>query len=79
MQASATPSTVVAAETIALLNSQRANGCWEKRSVKLAAERWSGQGITARSRSSQLGSGGRWTMASCCWPEKAMLDTHSTG
>ena len=79
MQARKTPSSVVKIATSALLSIQRANGWSLITEVKFETESFSGQGTTARSRSPAVGVGGRSAMARLCLPEKAMLNTQSTG
>ena len=79
MQARKTPSTVVKIATRALLRIQRANGWSVITETKFEAETFSGQGITARSRSMARGFAGRSAMARLCLPENAMLKTQKTG
>ena len=79
MQARKTPTSVVAAATMALLSIQRPNGWSIHTEVKFDAEKAAGQGTTDRSRSRRLGSGGRSTIARLCLPENATVKTHRIG
>src|SRR5512147_391545 len=79
VQARKTPRIVVAAATTTLFPSQRANGWSVMTETKFEKDQWSGHGATARSRSSQVGSGGRSAMARACPPENAIETTQRIG
>ncbi len=79
MQARKTPTIVVAAATIALFRSQRANGCCVITEVKFAIEIVVGHGTSVRSRSRTVGFAGRSTNIRLCCPENAMVRTQRIG
>ena len=70
---------VVATAMMALLSSQRANGCSVKTATKLETVRCAGHGVIARSRSSSVGLAGMLAIARLYCPENAMVNTHSSG
>src|SRR4051812_28949373 len=74
-----TPTTVVAAETIALLSTQRANGWSFSTDTKFRVETSAGHGVIARSRSTAVGFDGRLTIARLCLPENATVITQRIG
>jgi len=74
-----TPRMVVAAATMTLLSSQRANGWSANREWKLETDRCAGQGMMARSRVRNPAPAGTSTIARLCPPDRATVSTQRIG
>jgi hypothetical protein len=79
VQARKTPRKVVSAATRMLLSIQRPNGWSANSDRKLASDRCSGQGTTARSRSRKPAFDGTLVIARLWPPENAMVSTQRMG